>query len=73
MATLGRRKMIRKVFRDPSGPFPVGLAVQGINLGLAPSRVQPLAEVGVQPVSLGGPIMREDFITSTTLMPPKFL
>lgn len=63
MATLGRRKMSKD--KRPKAPISVAGAGVPVNLIVNSIKVQPVATLGVQSSSLGTPIMREDFITST--------
>jgi hypothetical protein len=73
MATLGRREMTNKKERSGHSEVPAwGLAVQAVNLNVIIPRIQLVAMPSVQPSFLGGPIMREDFITTTGVMPPRF-
>ncbi len=68
MATLGRREMTRKANPDPPK---ADVAIPAVNLGVVPTRVHPVATLGVQPSAIGGPIMREGFITITGFLPPR--
>lgn len=65
MATLGRREMTKKIHVETPKPPSIGVAVQIANLSVIPSKIQPLATLGMQPIHFGSPIMREDFITTT--------
>lgn len=71
MATLGRREMTKKNRPEPREVPAVGIGTPTVNLAASPAQVQPVTTLGVQPSFLGNPIMREDFITRTGLMPPK--
>jgi hypothetical protein len=67
MATLGRREMRRNGNPDPPE---VRVAIPSVNLGVVPTTVHPVTTQSVQPPAIGGPIMREGFITTTGFMPP---
>lgn len=63
MATLGRGKMKK----DKRGPLDEqsNIPSPAVNLAITSSGVEPTTTLEVQPSAIGGPIMREDFITST--------
>jgi hypothetical protein len=71
MATLGRREMTEKNRRNPPEVPAVGIGGPAVNLTASPFKVQLVTTLDIQSSSLGSPIMREDFITSTGLMAPK--
>jgi hypothetical protein len=43
----------------------VTISAPDVNLVAGPVKIEPAATLGIQPLFLGSPIMREDFITST--------
>jgi hypothetical protein len=67
MATMGRREMNRKP--APEAPQQ-GIAIPAVNLGVIPTVICPVTTAGAQPQPVGGPIMREGFITTTGVMTP---
>ncbi len=71
MATLGTREMSKKSSSKPSEAISIGVSGTPVNLTVGPVKVQPVSTVGFQPTSVGSPIMREDFITTTGLMVSK--
>jgi hypothetical protein len=68
MATMGRREITKKKHSDSLG---LGIATPAVNLSVVPTMICPVTTLGIQPPVVGGPIMREDFITTTGPMPPK--
>jgi hypothetical protein len=71
MATMGRRKLDRKNGPGTPDMGAVGIAAPSVNLGAIPTTIVPVSTLDVQPSFLGGPIMREGFITATGSVPPK--
>jgi len=52
--------------KKPTSPAPrEAVGVMPINLVISPVRVEPTATVTCPPTAVGGPIMREGFITGT--------
>jgi hypothetical protein len=68
MATLGTGNITKRHRRGASEVPPVDICAPTVNLVSSPAKVEPAATVGVQPLNLGSPIMREGFITSTGFM-----
>lgn len=64
MAALGRREVSKKKNPDSISPV-IGVAAPAVNLVAAPTVLQPVTTLDVQPSPIGSPIMREDFITRT--------
>ena len=73
MATLGRREVIKKPHPGSLGSPIVGITGPIVNLSILPVKIQPLATLGMQPIFFGSPIMREDFITATGIMPSRLV
>jgi hypothetical protein len=71
MAALGRREIAKKNPPVPAEEMTMGIAIPPVNLGVVPAVISPIVTLGVPPSFLGGPIMREDFITTTGFMPPR--
>jgi hypothetical protein len=69
MATMGRREVRRNL--TPSQESPMGLRAPAVNLISGTTIVQPVSTLEIRPSVGGSPIMREDFITTTGVMPPK--
>ncbi len=70
MATLGRREIMSNT--EPASPK-VAVAIPSVNLGVIPTRIYPVTTLDVPPSAVGGPIMREGFITTTGFMPPRIV
>jgi hypothetical protein len=71
MATMGRGKVSVKNRPVPPEVPAVGIAIPAVNLGVVPTTIYPVTTLDVPPSVVGGPIMREDFITRTGFMPPR--
>lgn len=71
MATLGRGEVNNKIQTRSAGSPSLMITSPIINLSVVPAKIQPTATFGVQPSFVGGPIMREDFITTTGIMSSK--
>jgi hypothetical protein len=69
MAALGRREMTKKN-RSDNQEFGIGVAAPSVNLRVLPTMIYPTSTLGVPASILGGPIMREGFITATGCVLP---
>jgi len=61
--------MSKRNHTKPSVVPAVGISAPAVNLATSPVKVELVSTLGVQPSFVGSPIMREDFITRTGVMP----
>jgi len=54
--------------RSPSAAPPNQAGVMPVNLIISPVKIEPTATLTRAPIVVGGPIMREGFITETGVM-----
>lgn len=69
MAAVGGGEMSEKTRIKSSGDLPQTFELPVANLIVNPVQLQPVTTLGVPPLVIGVPIMREDFITGTGLRP----
>jgi hypothetical protein len=66
MATMGQRRLAgNKVLSKHADKTLEAIPAMVINLVTSPIEIQPIATYGFLPPTIGGPIMREGFLTET--------